>query len=80
MYRYHRGFETKEAFRVWDETELGDHRQAGRKQRYDDLANKEKLLLASRDRLLAGGPVVHGLPPLPPHPWESDFGGDTSSQ
>ena len=40
---------------MWDETEPGDHRLAGRKQRYDDLVNKEKTLLASRDKLLAAG-------------------------
>jgi len=53
-----RGLEIKAAYKIWDETESGDHRLAGRKHRYDDLVTKEKTLLAERrdrQQQLAGG-------------------------
>ena len=53
-----RGLEIKAAYKIWDETESGDHRLAGRKQRYDDLVTEEKALLAERrdrQQQLSGG-------------------------
>lgn len=50
-----RGLEIKAAYKIWDETESGDHRLAGRKHRYDDLVTEKKMLLAMKDKLLAGG-------------------------
>ncbi len=50
-----RGLEIKAAYKIWDKTKSGDHRLAGRKQRYDDLVTEKKTLLAMKDKLLAGG-------------------------
>ena len=46
------------AYKIWDETESGDHRFAGRKRRYNDLVTEKKTLLAERrdrQQQLAGG-------------------------
>ena len=53
-----RGPKIEAAHKIWDETESGDHRLAGRKQRYDDLVTEKKTLLAERrdrQQQVAGG-------------------------
>jgi hypothetical protein len=53
-----RGLEIKAAYKIWYETESGDHRLAGCKQNWENLVTKEKTLLAERrdrQQQLAGG-------------------------